>query len=177
MTYYYSIISFVRGALATADLKVFVCDSSDDASKNAMAQMVHGSKQNTIILFNKTDLVGNDPSLYTTDSAGIVYDTYSMSCASGAGVREFELVLECYVHAALSPNYSDSIKQGVPATQDLLSDRLTGITRQRHRFHIEQCVRHLSRFMVGLDALQATEFEDGGGDIPMLLDVKAEELR
>ena len=157
-----------REALAAADLRVFVCDSSDLQSREAMVAMLPNSEEmnrkSTVVLLNKVDLVkGGDVELGTVRDR---YDLHEMSCTSGEGVKAFETALETHVRNALAP------RDGADGTlsSDDLSDRLSGITRQRHRFHIEQCVSHLQRFLGRGDC-------DLDADSEILLDIKAEELR
>lgn len=158
-----------REALSRADLRVFICDSSDLHSRAAMTAMLPSSekthRKNTVVLLNKIDLVKD-----TDVEIGAIrdrYDLHEMSCSSGAGVREFEAALETHVRTALAPR--EGVHVGTTES-DTLSDRLSGITRQRHRFHIEQCVSHLHRFLGRVDGDLDTDSE-------ILLDIKAEELR
>lgn len=124
----------------------------------------------TILLFNKVDLPQSE--VQVNDDLK-VHDVHQISCTSGSGVRDFEAALEGYVYSALSPkqvNIGNKDTMNSPLS-DRLSDRLCGITRQRHRYHIEQSVDHLGRFLGRLEDEREDDCED------LSLDIKAEELR
>lgn len=161
-----------RAAYLDAQLRVFVCDGSDESSVKAGASMLaqlqaeeaeaeakpHSQAQaqgqgqgqgqdkrsiRLIQVMNKVDL-GPSPAL---DSNQQQKQVYGVSCTTGAGLPELEAALA----AAIKSMLEESAGEGAL------------ITRERHRRHLEQCVAHLERFL------------GQHGRLPM--DAAAEELR
>lgn len=151
-----------REAFASAHIKVFVHDASDNDSSNSplelLGSLLHQretsadlvdeddqKKFRVILVLNKIDLAMSNPGI---DNAGGTHTTCSLSCLTGEGVLNFEGALVEAVRSLL-----DSDKG--PGEDNVL------ITRERHRRHVLNCVGHLDMFL--------------SEELPM--DAAAEELR
>lgn len=163
---------------------------------------------NIIIVRNKADLLplcdksiditadtseGNNNSMIITTSDNLVAkNVYNVSCLTGNGLIELEKALEEYVASLLSlpssvtSNNNNSNSIGVVGSRSDSNREGTMITRERHRQHVKQCVRHLNRFLQGSHGKAAnsdhhnnnnssSSGDSSFGSLPM--DAAAEELR
>jgi tRNA U34 5-carboxymethylaminomethyl modifying GTPase MnmE/TrmE len=163
--------------LGSADIRIFVCDSDDIKSQNAVKDMITSSlgenkfvSSNIIVLFNKIDMLAS-----TADRGSLSFDLnishsnvryHQISCVTGEGLNELEKYLIQSVHDIIYGTDNSTDRNSG------LADRLNGITRQRHRNHIEKCIQHLHRFLgrsVSDDLMDVLD--------DRFMDAKAEELR
>jgi tRNA U34 5-carboxymethylaminomethyl modifying GTPase MnmE/TrmE len=157
-----------RDAIRDSDLKIFMCDVADNASVLSMKNMIQrdidqGSnafKNNIIVVHNKVDELVNyqhflNKDNHTFDGGKIL--CAPVSCKKGTGLENLEALIRDKISECLQIDTKGAAVQ----------DKIHGITRQRHRFHVEQCIHHLKIFLNENDAY---EFQ-------LPIDAKAEELR
>lgn len=158
-------------AFQEAQVKLFVCDSSDRKNIENAEQMLqnvlsdqlplsddqNGNFQNNrlLIVYNKFDLLSNGENQHSVLNVGdrngisnMNISTHCISCTTNEGINDLEDSIISSIKSILETNTPDK-SEGVL------------ITRERHRSHLKQCVTHLDRFL--------------SAKLPM--DAAAEELR
>jgi tRNA U34 5-carboxymethylaminomethyl modifying GTPase MnmE/TrmE len=162
-----------RAALNVADIQIIVCDCGDLQSVAAAENMIKelsicsNKAPSVMVVMNKIDSIENLESVRNrfmalTSVKSINASFHEVSCRTGAGLDEWEFAFEKGVKALVYGAEGES--------NESLLQRLTGITRLRHRHHVEQCVEHLKQFL----SIDSGEYNS----VSILpLDVRAEELR
>ena len=164
----------LRAALNAADIQVFVCDCADPKSIAAVENMIQEFSASAsrkapavMVIINKIDSIESfvfikNRLMELTSFKNMTATFHNISCRTNAGLDELEKALEKSVNALIYGAEQEA--------DESILDRLTGITRQRHRHHVEQCVEHLKQFLgVGSGEFLA--------DNMLPLDARAEELR
>lgn len=165
-----------------------MCDSTDFASQSALVELLDSAEASeldrVVVVMNKVDApepmrksVGVHPEI-----AKRARKMYNISCLTGEGFDGLEAGLKAHVMSTLGMDLSSSASSSPSAAMAAIQDRVSGITRQRHRFHVEQCIVHIRRFLQGTRAAVQHGVEEGAGaddaDAFLLpMDARAEELR
>lgn len=173
-------IKRAKMALQTADLLLFVCDVTDEASKIAMESMVESelkwqTKNSNIsskimVIYNKIDkdnnlnIIGGKSEIYL---GGKPLVCLRVSTQTEDGIQCLEAGIQEKVISLLDPPGGDI--QGVVTTT---KDRMIGISRQRHRYHLQQCIRHLKQFLG-----DSRDDSNNFCEYALAMDARAEELR
>jgi tRNA U34 5-carboxymethylaminomethyl modifying GTPase MnmE/TrmE len=171
--------SMIRELLKGADLKLYVCDATDAMSQSALVELINGADasalERVVIVMNKVDSPESMQLCVHPSISKKALAIYNISCLTGEGFDGLEAGIKAQVLSALGVDPSPDAPSSSHAVR-AIQDRVSGITRQRHRFHVEQCILHIHRFLQGTRAAVFPGAEDiDGFELPM--DARAEELR
>jgi 50S ribosomal subunit-associated GTPase HflX len=137
--------------------------------------------ERVVVVMNKVDSPGSMQLYVHPLISQKAIKVYNISCLTGDGFDGLEAGIKTHVLSTLgvSPLSSNGASSSSSAAAvRAIQDRVSGITRQRHRFHVEQCMSHIHRFLQGTrGAVAQGSAEEESDEFELPMDARAEELR